>query len=75
MPKIEFTQTEYAITKQVSRSEYPRKVKISEKKIKTKIDYNLPFRVKFLPGVISAYSPTSPAPVGIAIIGVNNYIL
>jgi hypothetical protein len=46
--------------------EYPKKVKINN---------NRNFRVKFLPGIVTGSSPTNPAPVGIAIIGVNNYIL
>ncbi len=75
MPKVTLTATEYPIVKRLTQSEYPKKVKISQKSIKVKISDNLPFRVKFLPGVISPYSSTSPAPVGVAVIGVNNYIL
>jgi hypothetical protein len=50
----------------LKRTGYPKKVKIN---------YNAPFRIKFLPGIISGSTPTNPAPIGIAIIGVNNYIL
>ncbi len=75
MPRVNLTQTDYPVVKKIVQSEYPRKVKISEKKIKVKINDNLPFRIKFLPGIISAYNSDSPAPLGIAIIGVNNYIL
>jgi hypothetical protein len=35
----------------------------------------LPFRVKFQNIGLGGYSPTNPAPIGIAIIGFNNYIL
>lgn len=35
----------------------------------------MPFRVKFTTIDIGGYSPTNPAPIGIAIIGFNNYIL
>jgi hypothetical protein len=35
----------------------------------------MPFRVKFQTVDIGGYSPTNPAPIGIAIIGFNNYIL
>ena len=35
----------------------------------------MPFRVKFETIDISGYSPTNPAPIGIAVIGFNNYIL
>ncbi len=75
MPRVNLTQTEYPVVKKIVQSEYPRKVKISEKRIKVKINDNLPFRIKFLPGIVSAYSPDRPAPIGVAIIGLNNYIL
>jgi hypothetical protein len=35
----------------------------------------LPFRVKFINIGIESYGPNNPAPIGIAIIGYNNYIL
>jgi hypothetical protein len=35
----------------------------------------LPFRVKFINIGIESYGPNNPAPIGIAIIGFNNYIL
>lgn len=75
MAKVTLKTTEYPIVKKIVQSEYPKKVKISQKQIKVKINETLPFRVKFLPGIISGSSPTNPAPIGIAIIGVNNYIL
>ena len=75
MAKVTLTKTEYPIVKKLLQSEYPRKVKISQKPIKVKINNNLPFRIKFLPGIISGSSPTNPAAIGVAIIGVNNYIL
>jgi hypothetical protein len=75
MAKVTLTATEYPIVKKIVQSEYPKKVKISQKQIKVKINDNLPFRIKFLPGIVSAYSPDSPAPIGVAIVGINNYIL
>lgn len=75
MTRITLTATEYPAVKKFNQSEYPRKVKISQKQIKVKLKSPLPFHVKFLPGLISEYSPTNAAPIGIAIIGVNNYIL
>jgi len=75
MAKVTLTATEYPIVKKFTQSEYPKKVKISQKSIKVKINDNLPFRIKFLPGIVSAYNSDSPAPIGVAIIGVNNYIL
>jgi hypothetical protein len=35
----------------------------------------LPFRVRFMNVGIDSYGPTNPPPIGIAIIGFNNYIL
>ena len=75
MGKITLTQTEYPVVKRFTQIDYPKKVKISQKQIKVKINNNLPFRVKFLPGIITGSSPTNPAPIGVAVIGVNNYIL
>jgi hypothetical protein len=42
---------------------------------KAKISYGLPFRVKFINVGVPGYGPNNPAPIGIAIIGLNNYIL
>jgi hypothetical protein len=36
---------------------------------------DLPFRVRFTTINIEGYSRSNPAPIGIAVIGVNNYIL
>lgn len=44
-------------------------------KRKTKIQQVLPFRVKFINIGIEGYGPHNVPPIGIAIIGVNNYIL
>lgn len=41
----------------------------------TRISQVLPFRVRFLNTKIGGYSPSNPAPIGIAVIGTNNYIL
>ena len=48
---------------------------VSSNKIDIKITETLPFRVKFMSIGIESYSPSNPAPVGIAVIGINNYIL
>jgi hypothetical protein len=40
-----------------------------------KINKVLPFRVRFTNIGIPGYSSNNPAPIGIAIIGLNNYIL
>jgi len=42
----------------------------------SRISEVLPFRVKFTNiGMRGGYSPSNPAPIGIAVIGLNNYIL
>lgn len=46
-----------------------------DKPFSVKINETLPFRVKFINIGIEAYGPGNPPPIGIAIIGVNNYIL
>jgi hypothetical protein len=42
---------------------------------RAKINYKMPFRVKFINVGVSSYGSNNPAPIGIAIIGLNNYIL
>lgn len=49
--------------------------KIKYKTGKVKINQTLPFRVKFINVGIESYSSRSAAPIGIAIIGVNNYVM
>jgi len=40
-----------------------------------RINEALPFRVRFINIGITGYGPNNPAPIGIAVIGLNNYIL
>jgi hypothetical protein len=40
-----------------------------------KVDQSLPFRIRLTNINVAAYGPSNPAPIGIAIIGFNNYIL
>jgi hypothetical protein len=75
MIRTTLTRTEYPLVGRLTESEYPKKIKISQKSIKVKINNNLPFRVKFFPGIQTGSSSTNPAPIGVAVIGVNNYIL
>jgi hypothetical protein len=49
--------------------------KINFKTGKAKINEVLPFRVKFMNVGIESYNSRSAAPIGIAIIGVNNYVM
>lgn len=50
-------------------------VKISEGKRTVKINEVLPFRIRFTNIMVPGYSASNPAPIGIAVIGLNNYIL
>ena len=49
--------------------------KITHKSGTVKINYALPFRVKFINIGIHAYGRGNAAPIGIAIIGINNYVM
>lgn len=49
--------------------------KVSDNPYKAKINYRLPFRVKFINVGVPGFGPGNTAPIGIAIIGLNNYIL
>ena len=48
---------------------------ITDKKHKTEIVELLPFRIKFTNVGIQSYGPGHAAPIGIAIIGLNNYVM
>ena len=50
-------------------------VRISQGGRTVKINEVLPFRVRFTNIMIPGYSANNPAPIGIAVIGLNNYIL
>ena len=49
--------------------------KLRFKPIKTTVKSDIPFRVKFINIGIEGYGPGNPAPIGIAVIGISNYIL
>lgn len=49
--------------------------KIIEKRGSVKINQTLPFRIKITNIGIPGYGPGIGAPIGIAVIGFNNYIL
>jgi hypothetical protein len=49
--------------------------KISEGRRTVKINEVLPFRIRFTNIMVPGYGPSNPAPIGIAVIGLNNYIL
>lgn len=48
---------------------------IKNVEINTRVAETLPFRVKFINIGIEGYGPDNPPPVGLAVIGFNNYIL
>lgn len=52
-----------------------RRVKFIDVPGKVRVDENLPFRVKFINIGINLYNSSNPAPIGIAVIGLNNYVL
>ena len=59
-------QTGYPTLRKVSNSGYPKTIKING---------TMPFRVKFLPGIMQESSSSNVPAIGVAVIGVNNYIL
>ena len=61
-------------SKNIKAKDYPN-TRINDIKVNTIIKEQLPFRVKFLNKGFSAYSPENPPPIGVAVIGFNNYIL
>lgn len=50
-------------------------INISDLSYKASVSSVLPFRISFTNIGIEGYSANNPAPIGIAIIGYNNYIL
>lgn len=60
--------------KTIQSSHYPI-FSIKKTRQVTAIEQVLPFRIKFVNVGIPAYGPTNVPPIGIAIIGLNNYIL
>jgi hypothetical protein len=58
----------------ISKKNYPI-AKISEGKRTIKINNVIPFRIKFTNIMVPGYGPSNPAAIGIAVIGLNNYIL
>jgi hypothetical protein len=61
-------------TKTIKSVDYPI-VKISQGRRTVRINEVLPFRIKFTNIMVPGYSASNPAPIGIAVIGFNNYIL
>ena len=58
----------------IKAKNYPISNLVGEKR-NVLIKQQLPFRVKFINIGIESYGPNNPPPIGIAVIGFNNYIL
>lgn len=52
-----------------------KKAKFIDVPGRSTFEETLPFRIKFINIGIEAYGPNNPAPIGIAVIGLNNYVL
>jgi hypothetical protein len=76
MAKIKIVDVIDHQAKAIKSKNYPiAKIKFT-KDFSTRVQEDLPFRVKFSTiGIGAQYGPNNPAPIGIAIIGFNNYIL
>lgn len=61
-------------SKNFDEKDYPI-ARVQSVEYKALIQEQLPFRVRFINKVFSAYSPENPPPIGVAVIGFNNYIL
>lgn len=64
----------FATVRSISNKDYSN-TKLIDKQRTVMVTETLPFRVKFINIGIEGYGPGNPPPIGIAIIGFNNYIL
>lgn len=74
MAKAVITEARPVVTKKIYQ-----KLKINAKFIdvpgKVKVNEVLPFRVRFTTLGVNSYGPNNPAPIGIAVVGFNNYVI
>jgi hypothetical protein len=70
---LEITDKSY-LTSNIVSTDYSI-VNLTDLSAKVALEYTLPFRVRFINIGIEGYGPNNPAPIGIAVIGLNNYIL
>lgn len=76
MAKIKIIDVVDHQAKAFRAQEYPITKVIYKPPFKTKVESKLPFRVKFETiGIGPAYGPNNVPPIGVAVIGFNNYIL
>lgn len=74
MAKAVITNVEKQRVSSIKTSDYYN-ARITESNYRAKISYAVPFRVKFINVGIPSYGSGNAAPIGIAVIGFNNYIL
>lgn len=74
MAKVKLTDIDYLKAKSVKQTQ-TFKVKVSQDLYKAKVESILPFRIRLENINLATYNANNPAPVGIAVIGLNNYIL
>lgn len=64
----------FPLAKRINLKNYPN-TRIAEINHNALIRDELPFRVRFQNKGVIAYGPGNPPPIGVAVIGTNNYIL
>jgi hypothetical protein len=74
MSKAVIVEQVKTLTKSIKASDFSRS-RITHKSRNVKINSTLPFRVKFINIGIQPYGPGNAAPIGIAVIGLNNYVM
>lgn len=74
MAKAVIIEESRHLTRSIKNSNFSRS-KINYKSGNVKINHTLPFRVKFINIGIQPYGMGNAAPIGIAIIGLNNYVM
>lgn len=74
MAKVKLTDIDLPKVKSVKQLEKFR-VKVSQDLPKAKVENILPFRIRLENINLATYNANNPPPIGIQIIGFNNYIL
>ena len=74
MAKVQLTDLDLPKVKSVKQVEKFR-VKVNQSLPKTKVENILPFRIRLENINLATYNANNPPPIGIQIIGFNNYIL
>ena len=74
MASVAISNKPFVKTKSINKKTFALTT-IKEPKGSVSINEVLPFRVRFTNIGIPSYTPATGAPIGIAVIGLNNYIL